>query len=167
MRFRSPRCARAVVASVLLALGAPALHAQARPVRALPQLEARLDAVLSPTSGAMAGVGVNVRAGWYARVGAALSAGAVRRGDGWDARQRLDATARFVFDPFGERTRGFYAGAGIGAEHRAGGDVRAVLLAVVGVEGATTARVLKSAELTLGDGVRVGVVLRQRRRQGR
>ncbi len=138
-----------------------------QPVSASPQWEGRLDAVLSPGAGALAGVGMNVRAGWYARVGAGISAGAVQRRGAWESRQRVDATARFLFDPFAERRRGFYAGAGLGAERRAGGEVRGLLLGVVGVEGATGARLVSALELQLGGGVRLGVVLRERRRQGR
>lgn len=166
----APVARRLVRARLLLALAgllAPGVAAAQRPVAAAPQWEGRLDAVLSPHGGAMAGVGMNLRAGWYARVGAALSAGAVRRADAWEARQRVDATARFLFDPFGERRRGFYAGAGLGAERLPGGEVRGQLVGVVGLEGATAGRVVSALELQLGGGVRLGVVLRERRRQGR
>jgi hypothetical protein len=138
-----------------------------QPVGASPQWEGRLDAVLSPQAGALAGAGVNLRAGWYARVGASLSAGAVQRADTWEARQRADLTARFLFDPFAERRRGFYAGAGIGAERTADGDVRGLLLGVVGMEGAATGRIVPALELQIGGGARLGLVLRERRRQGR
>lgn len=150
-------------ASLLVPQGVPAQQ----PVGASPQWEARFDAVLAPHAGAMAGAGMNLRAGWYARVGASVSAGAVRRADAWEARQRVDATARFLFDPFGERRRGFYAGAGLAAERRADGHVRGLLLGIVGFEGATTSRLIPALEAQLGGGVRLGVVLRERRRQGR
>lgn len=155
------------VALCFVLLLAPATLAAQRPVPALPQWEGRIVPVLSPTAGAMAGVGMNVRAGWYARLGIAVSAGAVRRSDDWSARQRVDATARFLFDPFAERARGFYAGAGIGADRGEGGGTRGLLLGVVGVEGAAAGRVVPAIELTLGGGARLGIVLRHRRSQGR
>jgi hypothetical protein len=146
---------------------APRIVRAQQPVAASPQWEGRLDAVLAPRGGAMVGAGLNLRAGWYARVGASVSAGAVQRADAWEARQRVDATARFLFDPFGESRRGFYAGAGLAAERRADGDVRGLLLGIMGFEGATTGRVVPALELQLGGGVRLGLVLRERRRQGR
>ncbi len=150
-----------------LAFLVPAALAAQQPVPALPQWEGRIVAVLSPSAGAMAGVGVNLRAGWYARLGMALSAGAVRDGNAWSAHQRVEATARFLFDPFAERRRGFYAGAGIGAERGEAGRVRGLLLGVVGMEGAAEGRVVPAIELTLGGGARLAFVLRQRRAQGR
>ena len=165
------RCARpALLASLVgLALGptAPvAVGAQLR-VTAMPQLEARIDGILSPAGGAMAGLGVNVRAGWYARLGLALSAGAVSTAGDVAGTQRLDATARFLFDPFAEGRRAFYAGAGLGAQRSASGEVQGFLLGIVGVEGPTEGRVVPSLELTLGGGARLGVVLRSKRPQGR
>lgn len=150
-----------------IALSPRAVAAQQR-ATAAPQLEARLDAVLSPLGGAMAGVGVNIRAGWYARVGLAVSTGAVSASNGLRSIQRVDGTARFLFDPFAEGRRAFYAGAGLGAQRSAeSGDVRGFLLGVVGVEGRTAGRIVPSLELTLGGGARLGVVLRSRRAQGR
>jgi len=149
------------------ALAPPAVAAQQR-APAAPQLEGRFDAVLSPVGGAMAGVGVNIRAGWYARVGLALTAGAVNTSGGLRSLQRVDGTARFLFDPFAEGRRAFYAGAGLGAQRASdSGDVQGFLLGVVGVEGRTAGRIVPSLELTVGGGARLGVVLRSRRAQGR
>ena len=154
-------------AALLLTLLAWAPAAAQDRVALLPQWEVRADAALSPQAGALAGVGANIRAGWYARVGLGLAAGAVRRGDGWAAEQRLDATARFLFDPFAERRRGFYAGAGLGVAHRGDGRTDGLLLGVVGFEGAVAGRAVPSVELVLGGGARLGLVWRERRRQGR
>lgn len=158
--------ATATAIAIVIAIAPARLSAQ-RAVEALPQWEGHLVPVLSPTGGAMAGAGLNVRAGWYARLGVSLTAGAVGAADAWSARQRIDATARFLFDPFAERARGFYAGAGIGAERDAGGRTRGLLLGVVGVEGAAVGRTVPAIELLLGGGARLGLVLRQRRAQGR
>ncbi len=142
------------------------LLAQQR-VSATPQLEARFDGIVSPGGGALAGVGLNVRAGWYARVGLAASVGAMRASGAWQATQRLDATARFLFDPFAEGRRAFYAGAGLGVQRSASGEVRGLLLGIIGVEGPPRGRMLPSLEATIGGGARVGVVLRSTRPQGR
>jgi hypothetical protein len=169
------RLALGIATASALALASLPASAQ-EAVAALPQWEGHLVSALSPSAGLLGGVGINVRAGWYARLGLTASAGAVRAGDAWEARQRLDGTARFLFDPFAERARGFYAGAGIGVERRADGSTRGLLLGVVGLEGATRRQVgvrttvptlVPSIELTLGGGARLGVVLRGRRRQGR
>ena len=157
----------ALVALVaLVALAPVALAAQQR-VTAAPQFEAHLDAILSPEGGAMLGLGVNVRAGWYTRLGLTLSAGAVSAAGALRDAQRIDATARFLFDPFAEGRRAFYAGAGLGAQRSASGEVEGRLLGVVGAEGPSAGRVVPSVELTLGGGARLGVVLRSRRPQGR
>ena len=147
------------------ALAAP-IQAQQR-VSLQPRLETRLDAVLSPSVGLLGGIGVNLRAGWYARLGVTASAGVVARGDTWEGLQRLDATARFLFDPFGESARGIYGGAGLGLRYDGGRDARGELLVLLGVEGRPTGRVVPAVEVTLGGGVRVGVVLRGRRPTGR
>ena len=173
--IRALGAALALTLALTLALAAPSAGAQ-EAVSALPQWEGHLVSVLSPDAGVLGGLGVNLRAGWYARVGLAASAGAVRAGDAWVGRQRLDGTARFLFDPFAERARGFYAGAGIGVERRDDGSTRGLLLGVVGLEGATRRQVgvrttvprfVPAVELTLGGGARLGIVLRGRRRQGR
>lgn len=145
----------------------PSILAAQRPVGAAPQVELRAEGILSPIGGAMAGVGVNVRAGWYARVGLALSAGAIGVGGVSESVQRLDGTARFLFDPFAEARRAFYAGAGLGVRRAGSGATQGFLLGVVGVEGATVGRVVPSVELTLGGGARLGVILRGKRQQGR
>ncbi|MCC7001250.1 MAG: hypothetical protein IT357_03760 [Gemmatimonadaceae bacterium] len=159
-----PRLAR--LAAVLALLLPVALRAQ-QPVSADPQWEFRADAQLSPDLGALAGLGANVRAGWYARVGLAASAGAVYLADAWRSQQRLDAVVRFQFDPFAQRARAVYGGAGVGVVRGDGGDVTGRLLLVVGMEGAARGRIVPAAELTLGGGVRLGVVLRAKRDEGR
>ena len=154
--------AASLASSLVTPLGAQA------PVRAMPQREGRLDAVLTPGGGILAGVGVNRRFGWYARGGATLSVGAVRAGDGWAAMQRLEVVSRFLFDPFGEHRRGVYGGAGVAVRHLAGDVTRPELVLVAGVEGprVDTARI-PAVEVSLGGGLRVGMVWRRPRPVGR
>ncbi len=156
---------RSRLAAVLLLLLPVSVRAQ-QPVRVDPQWEFRADAQATPDYGALAGFGVNVRAGWYSRVGLTATAGAVHVGDAWQSQQRLDAVVRFQFDPFAQRKRAVYGGAGVGVV-RGGGDVTGQLLLVVGAEGAARGRLVPAVELTLGGGVRVGFVLRAKRADGR
>jgi hypothetical protein len=146
-------CIAIVVVLVLLVAG-ERLPAQAR-ATLMPQWEARLDATSARVPAAHAGVGV--RLGLTALAGAARSDGVAR------ASQRVDATARFLLDPFAERRTGLYGGAGLTARHDAGGAWKGDLLLVIGVEGAALGRVVPAFELALGGGVRAALVLRARR----
>lgn len=155
---------------LLVAIATRAASAQASPRLApplAPRWELRLGAPLSPSAGALAGAGLGVRAGWYARIGIGATAGVVRRGDGWQARQHLDLTARFLLDPYGERPIGLYGGAGLGLGAEGGVSSRGELLLLLGVEGAARGRVVPALEVIVGGGVRVQGVLRARRETGR
>lgn len=158
-----PRLAQIAVAAVLaLCVAGGRLPAQTR-ATLMPQWEARLDATSARVPAAHAGVGVNVRAGNYVRLGVAALAGAARSDGVTRASQRVDATARFLLDPFAERRTGLYGGAGLTARHDAGGAWKGDLLLVIGMEGAALGRVVPAFELALGGGVRAGLVLRARR----
>jgi hypothetical protein len=153
-------------AALLLPTAPGAARAQDGPpsATALPQWEWRIDATAASASAVHSGVGLNVRNGWYLRSGVAFSVGAVEGADGaWRGSHRLDLTARFLLDPFAERRRGVYAGGGVTVRSDAGRDAAARLLVVFGVEGNPERRRLRSIELGLGGGVRLGVVLRTRR----
>jgi hypothetical protein len=130
-------------------------------------MELRADWSAARRNAAHLGVGVNVRAGWYARLIAGLAAGAVDTGgDGWEASQRADLTARFLLDPFAERRRGVYGGAGITARRDGDAPVEVRLLVVLGVAGRPEGAWVPSVELGRGGGLRLGVVLRPRRSEG-
>lgn len=129
----------------------------------MPQLEWRADASAARRPDAHLGVGVNLRAGWYVRVGAGLATGATRGRDAvWRSSQRAELALRFHLDPFGERRRGVYGGAGVAAR-LVDGRSRPVLTLIAGVEGATVGRWIPALELVMGDGVRAGVALRRTR----
>jgi hypothetical protein len=144
-------------------LVAPAMLRGQRLQGAAPQWEARADVTVSPRMAAHAGAGVNVRAGQYARIGVAYLAGATTGADDARFSQRIDASARFLLDPFAELPRGWYGGAGFTLRQDASEAWQGDLMMLVGIEGATRGRVAPSIELALGGGVRVGVVLRARR----
>jgi hypothetical protein len=137
---------------------------ESRAVRLLPQWEFRQDITGAREPGAHVGVGVNVRADYYVRLGVALAAGAVRREDDvWVGAPRLDFTARYLLDPFGERARGWYGGGGVSIAQRPGEGATAALHLLVGLEGRRGPRITPAVELGVGGGVRLGVVLRRTR----
>ena len=152
-------------------LGSTALLAQAGPATrsaAMPQVERRLEVAPTPAAGIAAGLGVNVRAGYYARVGMHAAAGVARRGDGVVGVQRIEAVSRFLFDPFGEFPRGLYGGGGFAVRHVPGTPIRGDLVVVVGMEGPLgTRRTVPALEVALGGGVRLSLVVRSRRPSGR
>ena len=148
--------------------GAPLALAAQSAFAPMPQGELRLEVAATPAAGVSAGLGVNVRAGYYARVGVHAMAGLARRGEGFIGVQRVEAVSRFLFDPFGEFPRGLYGGGGFAVRRTPGDPVRGDLVVVVGVEGRRTAQpTIPSVELALGGGARLTVVLRRRRPTGR
>ncbi len=133
-------------------------------VRPLPQGEVRQDVTFAREPGMHVGIGLNLRAGYYVRVGAGLAAGAVQRADAvWVGAQRLDLTARFLLDPFGERPRAWYGGAGVSVAHIPGRNATAALQLLLGLEGRRRRTITPAVELGVGGGVRLGVVLRRTR----
>lgn len=134
-----------------------------------PQWELRAEGVAAEAPGAVAGLGVNVRAGWYVRVGGAVAAGA-RWSDASApiGQVRADATLRFLLDPFAERRRGLYGGVGLSTTQLGGGVGAQApqLLVLAGVESQPRGGRAWALELGLGGGVRVGLVRRSARRDG-
>jgi hypothetical protein len=144
-------------------------HDDPRRVPTLPQREFRAEAVAATDPSALAAFGVNLRAGWYARVGASLGAGAQWREAGPSVGVvRADATVRFLLDPFAERRRGLYGGVGISALHAGGGvgGQPPVLLLLAGVESRPRNGTLWAVEAGLGGGVRIALVRRRARADG-
>ena len=164
------RCAALVWITCFVpqALAAQHAHDDPRRVALSPRWEGRVDATAANQPGVHIGAGMNVRAGWYSRLGATLGAGAERGADdAWRASLRADATVRFLLDPFNERRRGLYGGAGLSVRALdEGGSLdikRPVLVLVAGIEGPPRAGRAWAGEVALGGGVRVGVVVRRAR----
>ena len=153
------------LATCSLLLCALPARAQDRPVATpQPQWELRADWTTAQRDAAHLGVGLNIRAGWYARVGGLLALGAAEGPlEEWRASQRADLTVRFLLDPYAERPRGFYAGAGVTVRRDGDAPLDARLLVLLGVEGRPDGKWVPSLELGLGGGLRLGVVLRPRR----
>lgn len=156
----------ALYLAVAVSLSATPLDAQ-RPAPLAPRAEFRVGALITPVMGIHAGLGAEVRAGWYSRVGVGFNAGAIHRSNGWVGSQGMTLTARFLFDPYAERPIGLYGGAGLGFRVVDGATIPGELLILAGVEGAAKGRVIPALEVVLGGGVRVQGVFRVRRDVGR
>lgn len=150
-------------------VGAQRASDDPRRVPLRPQWEIRAEAVASESPAALAGLGVNIRAGWYTRLGVGLAGGARWIDGGPTVGQvRADATVRFLLDPFAERKRGLYGGVGLSATQLGGGlgAQSPVLLLVAGAESRPRNGRAWALELGLGGGLRVGVVRRAARADG-
>lgn len=158
------------VASPLAAQGRSSDHDHDDPRRVptQPQRELRVEAVAATDPSAVAAIGLNLRAGWYVRAGAALGTGVLWREGPAVGLMRADATVRFLLDPFAERRRGLYGGVGISARHAAGGvgSQPPVLLLLAGVESRPRDGRVWAVEAGLGGGVRFGLVRRRARADG-
>lgn len=160
-------CGTAIVAGCL----APSarLVAQGGPVTAEPahpskfDVEGRLDAILARVSAVHLGVGVTVPMGYYVRSGIVGGIGATRNG----LSGRVDGFARFHFDPFRESRWAPYGGGGVSGRFDKGEGARAFLLLLAGFDGPIHRGMTSSVELGLGGGARVGVIIRQARRERR
>ena len=149
----------AVVAVVLLAVGAASARAQVRQIPIVP--EVRLDVLGGRPSSVQGAIGVEIPSGYYVRVGVLAGAGATLERDGSRAAGRVDVLARFLLDPFRQSRWGFSAGAGVSLRADPGDRVRPRLLAALDLEGRRSRRGITPAlQLGLGGGVRGGVGLR-------
>jgi hypothetical protein len=158
---------RCVALGALSSLAAASLSAQ--DIVFLPRLqpEVRLETISTRHASVLAMAGANVPWGYYIRTGVAVGAGAVAAGGVTRLAQRADLTMRFLLDPFAETPWGPYAGGGFTVRRDGSERAAAGLLLVLGVEGRRGRRWTPSAELGLGEGVRIAVVLRKARTNGR
>lgn len=157
---RATRCVAPLLLGLTIAAMAPATAA-GQGVGAHPQLEGRLDLIAGGVSAVHAGAGVNIPAGYYARVGLLAGAGARVSGDAGGS-ARVDAIARFLFDPFFEKRWGLSAGGGVSVRYDEGAGWRPFLAVVIDVEAPTRGPVIPAVQVGVGGGVRVGVALRKR-----
>lgn len=168
-----PLLAAALLGAHGVSAGAPALAAQGAPtvparvprtVPMAPRWESRLELTAADQLAAHLGVGANARAGYYVRLFAGLAAGAAQsESHEWEPAARLDFAARFLLDPFAERPRGLYGGAGVSLGQRFAPDAppaRPVLVLLAGLEGRSRNGRVWATELSLGGGVRLGLVWR-------
>lgn len=155
------------LAIVVAIAGQPRQAAAQRPAaRVSPEL--RADVILGDRAAVHLGAGVQIPLGTYARLG--LSGAAGRRLEGGAARPpgrsaasgRIDVLARFLLDPFRQTAYGLSVGGGLGIRAESGERVRPVLLVAVDLEGRRSKGGLVPAfQAGLGDGVRLGLILRR------
>ncbi len=158
---------RALSVAGLFAGAAPALGAQDYVFQPTVQWQGRADVASSARGSALLlGGGANVPAGYYVRLGLDGVAGPILTGGTTRVAARVDLTARFLLDPFAEARVGWYAGGGVAASHD-GTDLTPYLTLLVGREGPTAGRWRSAVELGVGGGVRLGVVIRRTRQNGR
>ncbi len=170
----SPRAARrallfacaALTLGELMAVTAEAqVQGPARRDNATPKLdgEVRLDGIIARVGAVQLGVGATTVAGTYVRVGMDGALGFSRHG----LSGRIDGLARFHFDPFRQSRWAPYGGGGVSGRFDKGEKARAYLLVFLGIDGPISGSVTPSFELGLGGGGRVGVILRQARKERR
>ncbi len=158
---------RRTALALLLAVVARPLVAQGYVLVPRLQPEVRAEAALARHASALVLVGANVPVGLYVRVGAAVGAGVADSDDGMVVATRADVALRFLLDPFAENAWGPYAGGGLTVRRDGSAPARAGLLLILGVEGRRAHRWTPAVEVALGEGVRLAVVLRKRRANGR
>jgi len=138
---------------------------QANEPRAAP--EVRADVIAGSRPAVQVGVGVQIPAGYYVRVGLDAAVG-VRTdappagGSSGRVGGRLDLLTRFLLDPFRQSTYGLSVGGGLSLRAEPNDRVRPLLLVAADVEGRRRANgIVPALQVGLGGGVRVGIVLRR------
>ncbi len=156
------------IGAIALLLGAAApLSAQGFRFVPRVQPEARLEATVARRASALVMAGANIPMGYYVRTGASVGAGVADTPDGSALATRADLTMRFLLDPFAEHRWGPYAGGGLTVRRDGSQPAEAGLLLILGVEARRNRRWTPAVEVALGEGVRLAVVLRKPRTQGR
>ena len=144
--------------------GANALPAQAapQPAPSYVQPEVRADVIIAHTAAIELGAGAVAPVGEYLRLGGDL-AGGVGGGPNGSARAtgRADAYGRFHFDPYEESHWALYLVGGASYRVTAGERGALYVLVAAGVEGPPSGGIVPAIEAGLGDGFRLGFVLRR------
>lgn len=157
----------------MLALGvllsfAGSVGAQAAPtIGADFQPELRADLLVRGAPALELGAGFILSAGYYARIAVDAAAGGEWNNGRASRSARVDATTRFLLDPFGELPWGYYGGGGVSLRWSERERAQGYLLLVAGIEGPVRRGWRPAVELGLGGGVRVGMVLRRARNSAR
>ncbi|MDP1890752.1 MAG: hypothetical protein Q8K55_07625 [Gemmatimonadaceae bacterium] len=154
-------------AFVLLLAVAKPLAAQGYVFVPRVQPEVRAEAVVARRVSALVMGGANTPLGMYVRAGAAVGAGVADSENGAVVALRADVAIRFLLDPFAENAWGPYAGGGLTVRRDGSEHSRAGLLLIFGVEGRRARRWTPAVEAALGEGVRLAVVWRKKRTNGR
>jgi hypothetical protein len=158
------RCVRAWILAAIAASAPRNLHAQA-PQSPAPKPELRADVITGHHAAVQIGGGVQIPAGYYARIGVDVAVG-LPTGSSLSTHRsidgRLDLLARFLLDPFRQAAYGFSLGGGISLRAEAGDRVRPLLLVAADLEGRRSASGwVPALQIGLGGGARIGLVLRR------
>lgn len=125
------------------------------------QPEIRADVIVARVSSAQAGAALSVPLGLYVRGSLAGGLGTARYRGESSLTERIDASARFLLDPFRERRWAPYGSGGVSLRHDDFDGWRPYLLLAVGLEGPEHGGVVTAFEVGVGGGARAGVVLRR------
>ncbi|MDQ6887279.1 MAG: hypothetical protein M3068_08295 [Gemmatimonadota bacterium] len=149
-RGRTWRCAGLGIVILLFGRGAGAQES----ARIQPEL--RLDALVGRVTAVQAGAGVVIAAGTYVRAAIDGGLGWANGGGAAGLSGRMDATVRFLVDPFFQSRWAPYGGGGIGARADDGLGSRILLVVVVGLEGPPHRTIVPFVEIGAGGGLRFG-----------
>ena len=150
-------------------LGALATPMPAQGFRFAPKVqpELRFQAVAADYSAVLAGVGLNVPAGFYVRVAAGAAAGTQFGGSGARVVE-ADVAVRFLADPFQERRWGAYAALGVRGAWEERREGRPAITLAVGTEfPGSPGSWRPTVEAGVGGGARVVLSFKPGRRAGR
>jgi len=148
-------------ALVLLFVVASRSDGQQQRLRVPSYGELRGDAIFGDGTAFQGGAGIVFPAGIYVRVNVDGAAGTRFRDGQSRTSGRVDATARFLLDPFRETPIGLSLGGGVTVPYTDGDrGVQPYLTAVIDIEGRRRGRVTPALQIGLGGGTRVGIVLR-------
>jgi len=158
-------CAAFMVCEPMAVTVRAQVQAPATPDSAPPMVDAevRLDGIIARVGAVQLGAGATAVAGNYVRIGMDGAVGFSRHG----LSGRIDGLARFHFDPFRQSRWAPYGGGGISGRFDREEKARAYLLVFLGIDGPIIGSVTPSFELGLGGGGRVGIILRQARKERR
>ncbi|MDB4883900.1 MAG: hypothetical protein JWL95_2666 [Gemmatimonadetes bacterium] len=160
MTVRIGRRARVTLFTFFMLLAGATRAAIAQSARIPMAEELRADAMGGRRTSVQGGVGVQIPAGPYVRVGVIAGLGA-HTGSPHTGAGRLDVAARFLLDPYRQTRWGLSAGGGVSLRADAGEKIRPKLLVLADLEGPRSTHGFSPAvQLGLGGGVRVGVGLR-------
>jgi hypothetical protein len=158
--WRNLLCAAAIAAAPHAARG------QVFRITPIVQPEVRVGVVAAREPIALAGVALNVPAGYYVRFATSLEAGRIVSSGAGNA-LRAEVAARFMADPFHQSRWGAYGGGGLVGSWRDGSRGHAGLLLVAGVEFPGRSGWRRAIEVAGGAGLRIGLTMKPVRRLGR
>jgi hypothetical protein len=123
--------------------------------------EVRLDAIFARHPAIEAGGSLILPAGLYGRTTVTAAGGFVDRDTGSSVVGRVEVVSRFLLDPFREEPYGLSVGAGLGLTNFAvASKWKPYLAAVIDLELSQTSGWIPALQLGLGNGARLGLILR-------